>query len=52
MKKTKVSLVILGVIGALYLKSHLDEFSATLSLPWPHTKFSSAALREALASRN
>src|SRR5437867_4796898 len=27
--------LILGVIGALYLKSHLDEFSATLSLPLP-----------------
>jgi flagellar biosynthetic protein FlhB len=27
--------LILGVIGALYLKSHLDEFSATLTLPLP-----------------
>jgi len=27
--------LILGIIGALYLKSHLDEFSATLGLPLP-----------------
>src|SRR5262249_39400626 len=27
--------LILGVIGALYLRSHIDEFSATLSLPPP-----------------
>ena len=27
--------LLLGTIGALYLKSHLDEFSATLALPLP-----------------
>jgi flagellar biosynthetic protein FlhB len=27
--------LVLGVTGALYLKSHLDEFSATLALPLP-----------------
>jgi flagellar biosynthesis protein FlhB len=33
--KACVLALILGAIGALYLKSHLDEFNATLSLPLP-----------------